>query len=302
VVKSVTRQASECAEPGRSAVVLGLDANYVMPASVLLRSMASFLDSHESLDVVILHENLGPRHQIELLTAVDDRRLRLDFRQTALHKDVMPASNHLTRATFLKLIIPYACPFLDRAVYLDADMVALRDVRELLTLPLGGYAVAAVQDPVFPTFGSPHVLQGHPLKQAAPDTPYLNSGLMVMDLVRWRELSIGRESIDIAARRVHSTLFAEQDAVNAVLKGDWLQLDRRWNSLPFRELSGSPEFRAAVRSRGDLRELLTVDVEAYVMHFAGPNKPWHEGWRRGPNHERFMKHLPPRYAAGSRPA
>ncbi len=54
--------------------------------------------------------------------------------------------DHVTPAALLRLDLGELLPDLDRVLYLDADILALADIRPLLATDLGGAAAGAVQD------------------------------------------------------------------------------------------------------------------------------------------------------------
>ena len=67
---------------------------------------------------------------------------------------------------------------IERVVYLDMDVLALRCISELWTIELNGNPIAAVQDMAIPRVSSPLGLGEFEALGLSPDTPYFNNGLL----------------------------------------------------------------------------------------------------------------------------
>lgn len=165
-----------------------------------------------------------------------------------------------------RLALPEALPQVDRLVYLDADTLVRRPLDELWSVALHDRPLAAVRNVVEPAAADRVRTLG-----ADPDR-YLNSGVLVMDLARMRELDTSAALLDVVRREGERLLWVDQDALNLALGADWLELHPRWNAQnsfwhwPDRaeRLLGTDLVRAA---RDD----------PAVLHFEGPwlCKPWH---------------------------
>ncbi len=70
------------------------------------------------------------------------------------------------------LVVPRS---IEKVIYLDCDMIIRRDLTALWEMPLAGHVLAAALDPGYDLGFVP----GWP-----SDTPYFNSGVMLVDLAR----------------------------------------------------------------------------------------------------------------------
>jgi lipopolysaccharide biosynthesis glycosyltransferase len=203
-----------------------------------------------------------------------------------LHWVPVPASalaglepeGHFTSATYGRLLLPTLLPDdVVNVVCLDSDLVVLGDVSPLTDLPLGETPAAAVQDFVVETVGSERsAISG--LSSRAPEDPYFNAGVLVINAPVWRQLALSERVFDFARR--HAPLpYADQDALNAVLE-DWRELPVEWNvqSRIF-WLDRAAETELVRRLRASREAILR---RAIVIHFSGPSKPW-EPWDRNPS-------------------
>ena len=138
-----------------------------------------------------------------------------------------------------------------RLLLIDSDMIVNWSVRPLFDMDMQGRPLAAIVDP----------LAEHKLEELGrrPDPNYFNAGLLLLDLDLFNGRDIGAAAMRRLAAYPERPLWLDQDALNDVLRGDWLRLDRSWNF-----------FHA-----GDPVHFTQEDYEAApIIHFAGP-KPWH---------------------------
>jgi lipopolysaccharide biosynthesis glycosyltransferase len=101
---------------------------------------------------------------------------------------------------------------------------------------------------------------------------YLNSGVLVMNLDHMRRHDAGDELLSYIRTHAASLLWVDQDALNAVFAGSWLELHPRWNAQnSFWNWAGLAEETFG-------RELLAeATTDPGILHFEGPHlaKPWH---------------------------
>jgi lipopolysaccharide biosynthesis glycosyltransferase len=203
-----------------------------------------------------LAHQFGSRTQVRFL---EDAELDLDSLPTADHH---PAGfTHVSKAAYLRLRLPHLLPAsVSRVLYLDVDVLCVGPLDDLFTLDLGDAVIGAVRDPyqqrMCDMFGLPGLEDG---VVPDPQAPYFNSGMLLMDVAAWRDFGVTARSLEYVERYREQTALMDQDALNAVLTGRWLRLDKRWNHMR------SPRLEPAVGGRLD---------EARIIHTIGPDKLW----------------------------
>ena len=90
--------------------------------------------------------------------------------------------------------------------------------------------VGAVADSGMPTHGDRGLAYVRAVG-SRPQSPYFNSGVMVMDLVEWEVTRVGDRVLEIVDRRLLPVDFIDQDALNAVFVDQWHALDSTWNTM-----------------------------------------------------------------------
>jgi lipopolysaccharide biosynthesis glycosyltransferase len=173
----------------------------------------------------------------------------------------------MTKECYLRMLAPDVLPpEIGRVLYLDCDLVVLDDLRPLWNVDLGDKPVAAAPDyPRVPSLVAPERLAAIGMPQ---DAPYLNSGVLVIDLNRWRQRRLTDRLFAYIQEKASALSAYDQDAVNVVLLGDIHILDCRWNVQARMYRSGRRafplEFEATRAARRD----------PAIIHYTGSEKPW----------------------------
>lgn len=255
-------------------VMMCADANFAVPLAVTLRSIARSRNSTHSLRITVL--SLG-------IPSDDQERIRLSAKPVSVEfVDIdqmlpqdLPTTTNLSRAAYGRLkgvdVLPQD---VERAVYLDADLLVLEDLGFLFEVPLDGSAVAAIRSPSIPFVSSRLGVGNWQSLGLQPDTPYLNSGVMVIDTIPWQDRKIGDTVIDYVMRYPNHIVLADQGGLNAVLRGEFRRLPLRWNQLhSFRNGWNFDEKISSLYSQEDIEAGVTNPA---IVHFSSAWKPWHE--------------------------
>jgi lipopolysaccharide biosynthesis glycosyltransferase len=152
----------------------------------------------------------------------------------------------------------YFPPDVERVIYLDGDIVVVGELDELLTLPLGENVLAAVPIP-----GSSRAKElGYNVADG-----YFNSGVMVINLKRWRNIG-AREILITTAHAIAGQLKnPDQDVLNYCFHDQYVKLDYVWNAI-------TPYFRQKNSLGLSRKEIRRVARQARIVHFSGASKPW----------------------------
>jgi lipopolysaccharide biosynthesis glycosyltransferase len=259
---------------GPWALVSSSDEKYSPGLLVLVASALERLPAGFEVDVVIYDEGLSSSTRAELArivaTARTDSRLHIEPGFSQLGRE-LPVARHVTLATYSRLLIPDLSPDLVRAVYLDADLLVADDISELFTMDLGGAVFAGCVDTDTPTVetGVPYSFEELGLPR---DRPYINAGVLVLDVASWRDAGLSAGTEEYVRRWATDLRCPDQEGINAVAGDRALALDRRFNF----QVSGEGLAAQAQSDSGPARRELR---RVAIVHFTGP-KPWLTVWFR----------------------
>lgn len=262
-----------------------------MPMATMLYSASRNLSRSWRLRAYVIDGGISGRsrrrfdRKIATLNNIDLEWRKVD----ASRLQDLPTARHLLSSVYLRLLMGEELPRqLERVIYLDVDLLVEADLAELWREDFGDSIVLAVRN------YSRSVMRPHlPLPGVDPSQRrlgrYFNSGVMVVNLNRWRQERIGQAVIDYIRRHPSAIRYGDQDGLNAVLFRRWGELDVSWNAqvdkLLHLEQLGEGEMYDEIRRRRD--ELLYAPR---VRHFVGGKKPWHAG-RFRPARRQFLRYL-----------
>ena len=263
------------------AVVLSFDERYSPYAAALLASIVAHSDACRSYDILIFHQDISLATQRRLggivtrQSNVSLRFIELLDEEIGIH---LPVHLHFARETYFRLWIPLILGHFSKVVYLDTDVIVLRDIAGLYEIDLGGEPIGAVRDFIMQSFRRTHVrtpeawgvatAENYLSNYLGLDDPdgYFQAGVLLFDLAR-----IERPAYD---RRVRSILmekaywFVDQDVLNLLFNGRVTVIDPRWNVVS--------DIALETRLAAEDAQAYEASVEdPFIVHYPGPLKPWH---------------------------
>jgi lipopolysaccharide biosynthesis glycosyltransferase len=261
-------------------LVSTIGTNYRAPLEVLISSL--LLNKHASTAIewhICTDEPDGSWNEWKIEI---ERRYCRQNASFIIHKleeiagRLLPVRGRARPIMYARLLVPEILPSTGRVLYLDADMLALRPIEGLWEVDLGSHPCACCQDITIPTVSSIMAIRDHQELKLNPDDPYLNAGVILIDIPRWKEKEVTARAFEYLAVHKESTNLFDQEALNAALGTDWLRISYRWNIIT----------SVAGRSFLDTRLLNWDDYEASlldpcILHYAGTLKPWQNPFLKG---------------------
>ena len=170
-------------------------------------------------------------------------------------------SRHITRAAYLKVFIAKLLPLeIEKAIYLDCDVVVEEDISDLWHIDISECHLGAVLDINMTDRLS--VLIGE------VGLPYFNSGVMFLNLRKWREDNTVEAVLKFIEENHERLLYHDQDALNAILHNKWLHMDAKWN------VQTSMLFIKQKNECANYINLQNALKKPFVIHYTGRGKPW----------------------------
>lgn len=111
-----------------------------------------------------------------------------------------------------------------RALYLDVDIIVLGDIGELYDVDLGEYALAASPE-IWHLYNTKVGFIRQKIFELPPEHIYFGSGMLLMDVDKWREDNIGEKLIELGRKWGDKFEFPDQDALNVYFTGKYVPFD-----------------------------------------------------------------------------
>lgn len=273
-------------------IVSGADDRFAMPLAVTFYSALANLERGRAVSLYIIDGGISEENRRRLTEAlnVEHVEARLEWVKPDLSPlNGLKTSQWHSQPAYFRLLIPELMPEqFDRVIYLDSDLVVEGNLGDLWEEEIGDFPALAVQDYLIPYVSCLKALPLYQLLGLSPDTPYCNTGVMVMNLKRWRAEEISHRVLEYIRKFNQFVRYADQDGINAIIAGAWGLLDPKWNVMlgvlgSYGQLSNMSE----VERQHAQEELLRAP---FILHFTNPIKPWHFIYR-GLAQSRFFYYL-----------
>lgn len=266
-------------------LVCAADNNYAMPLAVTARSVLENLSCNYQVQLFIIDGGIAAKnkHKIERSLNLNCCQVKFIPKPDSSFIVVQDIVNYLSKVTpeelqhvagsvaiYYRLFITELLPNnIDRAIYLDCDLIVNADLSKLWEADFNDAYILAVQDMWVPYVSS---VKGVPYQklEISAGSKYFNSGVMVINLQKWRADGITTKAIEYLKTYQHDIRAHDQDVLNGLFANRWGELDPSWNLTPaiidlFSSWKESP-FSEAVYHQ--------LIENPSIIHFATNRKPW----------------------------
>ena len=246
-------------------VVMLVVSSYAMAAAVALRSAIDATSGR--ILFYIFDHGLQPEDKLKLEASIPQARA---YEVTLWFQALLPGSRGIKDPFWAKLDL-LMHPFLlssERVLYLDADVLVRRDLKDLFRTDIGGKPFGAVRDIEFP-LGPPGLFE-------ADRTPkYFNSGVLLVNLDLFRQrIPEMNNALATLQETPHKYKHKDQDFLN-VFFPDFYELDIVWNATGLGTYASwsSTSWASDDRDNTWPQGLATLLADPAIVHFDGPVHP-----------------------------
>lgn len=228
----------------RKSIVLAADNAYLIPLETTIKSV---LYHNRDVDFYILNSDIAPEwfkllgRKMEVVNST--------IHNVHLNKELFEGYKtgpHLNYASYFRFFATEVVDS-DRVLYLDSDIIVTGNLNSLFKIDFKGHYIGAVDDV--------YAYEGR--------KSGFNSGVLLMDTVKWKEHSIVTSLLELAAEQNQTVHLGDQSILNIYFEDNWLALDETYNYMV-----GTDTFRLAQEC-----ERLD-DNPPVVVHYASHDKPW----------------------------
>lgn len=218
-------------------LVVVCNNHFAVLLAALLKSLDVTHKSEECIDLYIVDDGLSDTTQARLSRCVSSTKINLIWIKinTAIPRGtIIPMDNSsFPISAYLRLFAShFVDDSVDKIIYLDADMILLEDISLLWNIDLQGYVVAAVVDRTEKVSNPWGGIKNYKELGLNPDAKYFNSGLLVIDIAKWREMDLTNKILACISANKQYASFPDQYGLNVILANNWLELNPLWNCFP----------------------------------------------------------------------
>ena len=259
-------------------VVFACSENFVPYLSVAVQSIVDNASDDRRYDIIVLTRNITPASMITLSRQVKAPNTGIGYLDVdaALGDIELPHHGHFRPETYFRLLAPQLLPNVDKAIYLDSDLIVNDDLAKLYDYDVTGYKLAATRDAdtIGQIDGYDATVGPYLKDELGMDDPhdYFQAGVLLMNLAELRRTVTAEEFLAVSTERMWRWL--DQDVLNKIVNGHYLRLPMRWNYLmDWQHLRRTHIVANAPQEIQD--EYDEARRNPAIVHFAGPdNRPW----------------------------
>ncbi len=268
-------------------LVCAADDNYSMPLAATTRSVVAHMKNPQKLSLYIIDGGISRINKERIIQNLKSEQVKITWLKGKRSQfKNMQISSTVTIAAYYRLLIPAFLPKeIEKAIYIDSDVIVRSDVETLWNQEIGDNYLLAVQDMGAPLVSSPRGLMNYQELGISADCKYMNSGVLVFNLKKWRQDNTSLAVINYLNDYKQYVRWFDQDGLNAVLAGKWGELDPRWNQMPYLFRFGS--WQESPFGEEEYNNLLN---HPYIIHYASREKPWNDNCIH-PQKELFYEYL-----------
>ena len=238
-------------------VFFATDDNYVPFLAVAIKSLLENASQEYFYNIHILTDGLTNESITKLRKNMSSNSRLIVDTMNACIEDIESNLNaslrdYYTISIFYRLFIAKLYPEYHKAIYLDCDLVVIGDISKLYNIDTEGNIFGVVVDDVIAS--NPQFREYARLGVGVDDKKYFNSGMLLMDLDKYREEDILNKFLHLLLTYNFETAAPDQDYLNVLCKDKVKYLERGWDRMSTDE---------------------NYDGELYIIHYNNFRKPWY---------------------------
>ena len=250
-------------------IAFGVDANFARPMGV---AMTSIILNNRNQNIIfhIFTDGLNEcdKIRLKLLAEINHIIIKIYYIDISIFKNLKTTTNWSV-ATYYRFIM---CKGLygevEKVLYLDADIICLKQIQELFNIDMNGKTIMAVHD-IIDSYNFPIRMKKINIKSGN----YFNAGVLLIDINKWNEKNISERAFELLLNNMEKYDYLDQDVLNVTLENDVCFINKNYNYIYNKEQSQKDNL---------------VDV-IKLLHYATVQKPWYT-WYNYPLGESFIKY------------
>lgn len=250
-------------------------------------SICSVFDNNKSMEqisVYIIGQDISKenRRKLKELSQIYRRSIEIiELENLKNYFDFEFDTSGWNQIVLARLLLDKLLPdYIERIIYLDGDTINISNLQSLWETDLNGKVLGACIEAT--------VDQKRKIDLEMDGIPYINAGVLLFDLKRWKEEHCFDRIMEYYRRRGGRLFANDQDVINAVLKESIYYLPPKYN---FYNIYWFYPYSVLKKLMGKAvyyeKEIFTDSLDnPAIIHYLGEERPWRKG-----NHHKFKKHF-----------
>lgn len=217
-------------------IFYAIDDSYAKFVAVSIKSLIMNANNNYNYDINVIYENLSEENAKKLKSLeTDNVKIILTEMNQNLSMITDKLGNRLREYTFtltifFRLFIPVMFPKYDKCIYIDADTVIPGDISRLYNEDLGNNYLGCIVDKS--TIDNEILASYFEEVVGIPRDKYINSGVLLMNSKKLRELKIDEKFLDLYIKYGFDVIAPDQDYINSMCYGHIKYLSDIYDAMP----------------------------------------------------------------------
>lgn len=217
-------------------IFYAIDDSYAKFVAVSIKSLIMNANNNYNYDINVIYENLSEENAEKLKSLeTDNVKIILTEMNQNLSMITDKLGNRLREYTFtltifFRLFIPVMFPKYHKCIYIDADTVIPGDISRLYNEDLEDNYLGCIVDKS--TIDNEILASYFEEVVGIPRDKYINSGVLLMNSKKLRELKIDEKFLDLYIKYGFDVIAPDQDYINSMCYGHIKYLSDIYDAMP----------------------------------------------------------------------
>ncbi len=239
------------------------DENFVQHLAVTITSILCNSNNDDEFIFYIMDGGISAKSKQKLNNLKKIKQFDIEFllinKEEFKKCSIDKRCDYISIETYYRFKIASLKPELEKAIYLDSDIVVKKSLKFLWETDLKNFTLGAVEDV--------NIRFKQEAKERLGCEFYFNAGILLINLKKWREINAEQSCFEIIDQEKSKILWVDQDVLNLLFKNDIKFLHPSWNVQTVIYRGGG----FSVYSQQQVDEAIK---DPAIIHFIGYIKPW----------------------------
>lgn len=236
----------------------------------IIENTSSRICFHILIDDTVNDAN---RNKLTQVAVSGGHKISFHLLDKELFSHLQEQVKRFTIGAMFRILLPEILPKFSKIIYLDADILVNRDIKDLWDIDINEYCMAAVPD-----MGT---IRGHAnpipvIKNEVLRNQYFNSGVLYFNLDILRKYGNMKEKVLTYLESEKNSQFPDQDALNVIYNRNVLLLEEKWNYFArISQDNREKEIKRAIYHYASTKCILHTNLEIDKLYYETIGRtPW----------------------------